>query len=300
MDRLDLYRIFVVVAETGGFSRAADRLRRPRSSVSAAVMELEARLGAKLLNRTTRVVALTAEGEAFRERARALLAEAEDLESLFRPSAKQAQGRVRVSAPGRVASRILAPALGGFLEAHPGISVDLGATDRAVDLIGERVDCALRVGERPEAGATARLLGEMALINVAAPGYLARFGRPEAPADLAAHRIVAYASPTTGRVEDWSWEEKGATREFSAPCRVTVDGAEAQIACALAGLGLIQIPAYDVRAHLEAGELVEVLPQARAAALPMFLLFPRHERPPRRVALFADWFEGLMRRACAP
>ena len=297
MDRLELYRIFVAVVETQGFSRAADRLGRPRSSVSAAVMDLEARLGAKLLHRTTRVVAPTAEGAAFYERALLLLAEAEDLEGMFRRSAEQVQGRVRVDVPERVARRLLVPALGGFLEAHPEISVDLGATDRAVDLVAERVDCALRVGTPPETGASARRIGEIGLINVAAPSYLARFGEPRIPTDLARHHVAAYASPTTGRVEKWSWMEEGRECELATPNRVTVNSAEAQIACALAGLGVIQIPAYDVREHLAAGELVEFMPEARAAPMPLSLLFPHSKRPPRRVTLFADWLEGVLRLA---
>ena len=126
----------------------------------------------------------------------------------------------------------------------------------------------------------ARRVGELRFINVASPAYLARFGTPQSPADLAGHQGVLFASPTTGRVEDWEWEEAGVPRRAAVPGRVTVNSAEAQIACCLAGLGLIQIPAYDVRAYLASGKLAEVMPDHVAAPLPVTLRLLRLVVPP--------------------
>lgn len=298
MDRIDLFRIFVRIVECGSFTRAADTLGLPRSSVSAAVRELEDRLGARLLNRTTRKVSPTRDGALFHERCRRLIAEVEEAEGLFRDSASGPSGRLRIDVPGRIGRLIIAPALPDFLARYPDIAIDLGVTDRAVDLVGDSVDCVLRVGPLGDSSLIARSIGELRLINVASPAYLAAHGTPRMPEELAdGHLAVNYASPSSGRVEDWEWRDGASVlRSLALPARVTVNSAEAYIACCLAGLGLIQIPAYDVKAHLAAGELIEVLPEHRADAMPMTLLYPHREHLPRRVQVFADWLEALLRR----
>lgn len=300
MDRIELYRIFLRVVETRSFTRAADLLQMPRSSVSAAVAELEGRLGARLLHRTTRMVTPTAEGEDLQARAQVLVGEVEELETMFRHARHLPQGRVRIEVPGRIGRLIVAPALPGFLDRYPGIGVDLCASDRLSDLVAERVDCALRVGPPPQSRLRARRLGDLALINVASPRYLARHGHPQRIADLDRHLMVGFASPSSGRVEEWEWAEGGQVLTRPVPHRVTANNAEAAIACALAGLGLIQIPAYDVAGHLAAGELLEVLPGARPPPMPVTLLFPVQPRPPRRVELVARWLETLMRGRLDP
>jgi DNA-binding transcriptional LysR family regulator len=154
----------------------------------------------------------------------------------------------------------------------------------------------LRVGPLDDSGLIARPIGKLALINVASPSYLKRHGNPESPDNLGDHWAVNYASPSSGRVEDWEWVGHGALRTMPMRGRITVNSAEAYIACCLAGLGLIQIPAYDVRIHLEAGELVEVMPSYRAEAMPMTLLYPHRQHLSRRVQVFADWLEALLKR----
>lgn len=172
------FRIFTRVVDAAGFTRAADTLGLPRSSVSAAVAELEGRVGARLLNRTTHKVAPTQDGAAFYERCLRVIADVEETEGLFRQTA-QPSGRLRVDVPGRIGRLILAPALPSFLEAYPEIDIELGVTDRAVDLVGEGVDCVLRVGPLGDSGLIARTIGTLPLINVASPDYLARHGSPE-------------------------------------------------------------------------------------------------------------------------
>ncbi|GLK82297.1 LysR family transcriptional regulator [Ancylobacter defluvii] len=296
MDRIDLFRVFTRVVECSSFTRAADTLGIPRSSVSAAVQELEGRVGARLLHRTTRKVSPTQDGIAFYDHCLRVIADVEDTENLFRQTAAQPSGRLRIDVPGRIGRLIIAPALPDFLDFYPQIDIDLGVTDRAVNLVEDSVDCVLRVGPLDDSGLIARSIGKLALINVASPAYLKRHGNPESPDDLGDHWAVNYASPSSGRIEDWEWVEHGALRTMPMRGRVTVNSAEAYIACCLAGLGLIQIPAYDVRIHLDAGELVEVMPSHRAEAMPMTLLYPHRQHLSRRVQVFADWLEALLKR----
>ena len=296
MDRIDLFRIFTHVVECASFTRAADLLNIPRSSVSTAVRQLEARVGARLLHRTTRRVVATQDGRVFYERCLHLIAAVEDAEGLFRQSASGPAGRLRVDVPGRIGRLVVAPALPGFLARYPQIEIGLGVTDRTVNLVEENVDCVVRVGPLADSGLIARPIGALRLINVASPGYLERHGLPRTPADLDGHLAVSYASPSTGRVEDWEWDDGGTIRTRSVPCRVTVNSAEAYIACCLAGLGLIQVPAYDVKAHIAAGELVEVMPGHRAEPMAMTLLYPHRQHLSQRLVVFADWLEELLRR----
>ena len=295
MDRIDLFRIFSRVVECASFTRAADTLGVPRSSVSAAVQELEGRVGARLLHRTTRKVSPTQDGVAFYERCQRVIADVEDTENLFRQTAAQPSGRLRIDVPGRIGRLIIAPALPEFLDRYPQIDIDLGVTDRAVNLVEDSIDCVLRIGPLNDSGLIARPIGKLLLINVASPAYLTRHGTPSSPEDLGDHWAVNYASPTSGRVEDWEWLEQAKLHSVPLRGRVTVNSAEAYIACCLAGLGMIQIPAYDVKQHLAAGELVEVMPGHRAELMPMTLLYPHRQHLSRRLQVFTDWLETLLK-----
>jgi LysR family transcriptional regulator, regulator for bpeEF and oprC len=295
LDRIDLFRTFTRVVECASFTRAADTLGLPRSSVSAAVIELEGRVGARLLHRTTRKVSPTQDGAAFYERCLRLIADVEDAEGLFRQTSSGPSGKLRVDVPGRIGRLIVAPALPAFLARYPQLDIELRVTDRTIDLVEESVDCVLRVGPLSDSGLVARRIGDLPLINVASPAYLAEHGVPEQPTELGTHFAVNYASPTTGKVEDWEWLEDDEVRLLPVRGRVSVNSAEAYIACCLAGLGLIQIPAYDVRLHLAAGELVEVMSEYRAAPMPMALLYPHRQHLSRRLQVFADWLEDLLK-----
>jgi LysR family transcriptional regulator, regulator for bpeEF and oprC len=295
VDRIELFRTFARVVECSSFTRAADTLGIPRSSVSAAVQELESRVGARLLHRTTRKVSPTQDGTAFYERCLRIIADVEETEGLFKQTAAQPSGRLRIGVPGRIGRLIVAPALPGFLERYPGIDIELGSTDRAVNMVEDGVDCVLRVGPLGDSGLISRSIGVLPLVNVASPGYLERHGVPLTPGDLPEHWAVNYASPSTGRVEDWEWVEDGVLRQLPMRGRTTVNSAEAYIACCLAGLGLIQIPAYDVKAELDAGELVDVLSGYRAEAMQMTLLYPHRQHLSRRLQVFAEWLETLLK-----
>lgn len=297
MDRLDQYRIFIQVAEMGSFIKAAHTLELPRASVSAAIQQLEAQVGTRLLHRTTRQVRLTTDGAQLLERVRPLLADVENIDLMFQASQRQVSGQLRIDVPSRIARRLIAPALPSLLRRHPRLRLVLGSSDRAVDLVLEGVDCAVRVGTLQNTSLVVRPLGKIGLVNCASPAYLQDQGVPERPDDLGqGHWMVGYASPATGRELPWEYlSDDGVERTVDVPSQVVTNNAENYIACCRAGLGLIQIPRYDVQHLLDAGELVEVMPAYRPAAMPVSLLYPHRRQRSRRLAVFLDWFEELMR-----
>lgn len=258
------------------------------------MQQLETRLGVRLLHRTTRRVSLTQDGEALLDSANALVEDMEDLERRFQPTDHAIVGRLRVDVPSRIARRIIAPALPDFLRAHPNIQVELGSSDRVINLVEEGVDCALRVGELVSSSLVARPLGVFDLINCASPAYLTRYGTPHGPQDLDKHLAVVYVSPANGRAEPWEWIEEGETRSLPMRGQVSANNAETYIACALAGLGLIQIPRFDVSDHLQAGELVEVMPDTCASPMPVHLVYPHRRHLSRRMRVFLSWAEDLL------
>ena len=294
MDRIELYRVFVRVVDCAGFTRAADQLNLPRSTVSEAVRTLEQRLGTRLLHRTTRQVTATQDGLLFHARCQQLIADVDEAEQLFRQSPQALSGRIKVDVPGRIGRLVVAPALPAFLQAYPQIDIELGMTDRSIDLVEGGVDCALRVGPLQDSRLVARSMGQLPLINVASPAYVERHGLPTHPSQLGTHWGVLYASPGNGRVEAWEWRENGVLRSQPLAGRVTVNSAEAYIACCIAGLGMIQIPAYDVRAELAAGSLLEVMPSYRAEPMPMHLLFPHRRHPSQRLRVFVEWLQQVL------
>ncbi|WP_326537196.1 LysR family transcriptional regulator [Pseudorhodoferax sp.] len=296
MDRLDHLRIFLRIAQCGSFTQAADQLGLPRASVSGALQQLEARLGARLLHRTTRRVRLTADGESLLEGASSLVHGMEVLEQQFSATGQGLAGRLRVDVPSRIAHRVLAPALPGFLALHPGIALELGSHDRVVDLTKEGVDCALRVGQLAPSSLVARPLGSFSLVNCASPQYLERHGVPATVHDLQAqqHRQVNYAPAAGGRYAPWEWLQDGQLRTLNLPGYVAASNVETYIACAVSGMGLIQVPAFDVQDQLRAGALVEVLPHQRAPAMPVHLVYPHRRHLASRVQAFCSWIETLL------
>lgn len=303
MDRLDQLRVFVRVSELSGFSRAAHDLSLPRATVSAAIAQLEARLGQRLLARTTRRVSLTPDGDSLLRRARALLA---DYDTLATPPATTlaseapVRGRLRVDLPGRISRLVVMPALPGLLARHPGLEIDLGANDHAVDLVEAGIDCAVRVGQLASSSLVARPLGAFELVNCASPAYLAAHGMPQTVADLTAppHWVVGYGAPAGGadgmRARWDHVDVSGTPRQQPVRCRVAVHEVETYIAAARAGLGLVQLPWYDVRGLVDAGELVLLLPQARPAPMPVHVIVPHRRHLSPRVRVFADWMANLL------
>ncbi|WP_234004408.1 LysR family transcriptional regulator [Chromobacterium vaccinii] len=288
-------RVFAAVVDCGGFTRAAQQLQLPRATVSSAVQQLEAQLGTRLLHRTTRRVQLTLDGGTFYERCQQLLADFDELESLFSQQSASPRGKLRIDVPGPIGRQVLAPALPAFFALYPDIELELGVTDRPVDLIQEGVDCVIRVGALAESRLVARRIGMLPQGNYASPDYLAAFGAPASPDALAGHRAVNYASPSTGKVFAWEYLQEGERRELALQSQVSVNQVESYIACALAGLGLIQLPRYDAEPHVAVGRLLEVLAGWPPPAMPVSVLYPHRRHLSRRVQVFVEWASALLR-----
>lgn len=294
MDKLDQVRIFLQVAEMGSFIKAAHALDVPRATVSAAVQQLETALGTRLLHRTTRQVQLTADGALLVEHGRRLLAEADELDRLFRRDS-DVIGRLNVDVPSRIARRVIAPALPSLLRRYPRLQLSLGSTDRSIDLVQEGVDCAIRVGRLADSSLVVRPLGQFTLINCASPDYLRECGMPEHPDALAhGHWAIGYASPTTGRELGWEYCADGERHTLALPSRLIVNNAETYIAGCIAGMGLIQIPRFDVEHLLASGALVDVMPGYRAAPMDVSAVYPHRRHRSRRLNAFIEWFGELM------
>lgn len=295
MDQIESMRVFARVAETRSFTSAARSLGRSKASVSQSVTRLEERVGARLLQRTTRRVELTRDGALFHERCRDLLSDFEELDTIFRQTDQALSGRIRVDMSSRAARFLVIPRLPEFLARHPGIQIELGATDRAVDVIREGYDCVVRAGAPADSGLVARRLGEMPVINCASPRYLQEHGRPRTLADLDRHYLVHY-TPTLGQKPDgWEYQDGDEWRERPMRGLIAVNSAEAYVAACLAGLGMIQTPRNSLESDLESGRLVEVLPRHRARPMPVTILYPHRRHLSRRVQVFMDWLAGLMR-----
>ncbi len=294
MDKIHAMRLFVRVAEMASFTQAAHTLGLPRGSVSRQIQALENTVGTRLLHRTTRRVQLTQDGIVYYERCRDLLANLEELDGLFSRSAANLSGRLRVDMPVGLAKNVIIPRLPEFLQQHPGIELELSSSDRLVDVIQEGFDCVIRVGQLKDSGLVARRLGQLSIINCASPDYLARFGYPERPDCLASHAVVHYATILGARPAGFEICENSETRWVQTGGMLTVNSTETYYAACIAGLGIIQVPRVGVRDALRNGTLVEILPQYRAAPMPVSLIWPHRRSLSRRVHAFMEWLNIVL------
>jgi DNA-binding transcriptional LysR family regulator len=263
--------------------------------VSAAVRQLEQQLGTRLLQRTTRRVHMTQEGEAFHARSREVLDEVEALRGMFRGGADVLSGRLRVDMSVALASELVLPHLGEFMARHPQLAIDLGTADRRVDLIREGYDCVLRAGVLTDSTLVARPLGSYRLVNCASPAYLEQYGTPLKLEDLLHHRLVHYDAQLGGSAAAWEWFDGEQTRYAPVGSMLTVNGTASYKAACLAGLGIIQVPHAGLRELIEAGKLVEVLPDYRPAPMPVAFVYPTRRHVPARAVAFMDWVAELLK-----
>lgn len=301
MHLVDAMAVFARVAELASFTQAAQSLGLPRASVSAAVQGLEAQLGARLLQRTTRRVQLTQEGQLFHERCRDVLDEVEELRGLFQPAGEAVSGRLRVDMPLGLARQLVLPQLPAFLAAHPQLEVELSSTDRRVDLVREGFDCVLRIGALADSSLVARPLGGCELVNVASAAYVREHGAPNTLAQLAGHRLVHYAGHLGERTSGFEHRDAaGQTRFVPIAGTLTVNNSEAYMAACLAGLGIVQVPRWAVADRLASGELVALLPAHRPAPMPVNLLYAHRRQLPRRVQVFMQWLAERVQPLTVP
>lgn len=294
MDQVAAMRAFIRVVEAGTFSRAADLLDMPKPTVTKLIQQLEAHLRTKLLNRTTRRVGVTPDGAAYYERAVALLSDLDELDGSMARSQASPSGRLRVDVPSTLALYVLVPALPDFFARYPDIRLDLGVTDRPVDLLAENVDCAIRGGDLIDPTLIARRVGEVQLMFCAAPDYLQRHGTPLHPRDLEeGHRVVGYFSARTGRRFAFDLERGEESYELDLPYFVAMNDSTAYLAAALAGLGVAQAIEPIVRPYIEAGRLVRVLPEWRSAPIVLHVVYPPNRHLSSRLRVFVDWVAEL-------
>ena len=290
----DTVRAFVRVAELGSFTRAAEQLGMPKARVSQQVRRLEDAVHGKLLHRTTRAVRVTPDGELFLARARPLLSEAEDLGAMF-SAAGGLGGRVRVDLPVTLARDVVIPRLPELLVDHPGLELQVSTTDRIVDVVREGFDCVVRVAKLHDSSLVATRLGALDVINCASADYLRRRGTPKSLDDLETHVVVHYSSALGGDPPEFEYHDGTRYRVRRMNAVITVNSAEAFVTACRAGLGIVQTPRVGVARELETGEIVEILPRYRAAALPVFLVHPHGRTVPRRVRVVLDWLDSILR-----
>lgn len=297
MDRLATLDLFVRIVDRGGFGAAAADLGVSRPAATAAIQALEARLGARLLHRTTRYVRPTAEGETYYQHCRAVLAE---IEAADRSVSGAISGVLRVDAAGHLLRTLILPAMPQFLELHPALTVHMSEGERFVDLVREGVDCVVRAGLLPDSDMVVRRVGELEEITVASPAYLERCRLPTSPDDLAGHQQIGFVSSRTGQPLPLEFTRGGEVIEIALPQRLLVSGADTSAAAARLGLGLVQAPRYRFAEDLASGALVEVLAAHRPTPTPVSVLYPSKRQLAPRVRVFTDWLVVLLEAQLEP
>ncbi|UCL84831.1 LysR family transcriptional regulator [Pseudomonas sp. HS-18] len=290
MDQLQAIRAFARVVEAGNFTRAADSLDMPNATLSKLVQELEAHLGVRLLQRTTRRVMVTPEGQDYYAKASRVLRDLEDIDSSFNIARSKPRGHLRIDVGGSTARDVLIPLLPDFLARYPDICIDLGVSDRSVDLIGDNVDCVIRGGALDASSLVARGIGQATMVTCASPEYLRHNGIPAYPEELRnGHRLVSYLSPQNGRAVPFRFERDGERSELKIEYRIGVNESNAHLAACVAGLGIIQTFSYAAGAALRDGTLVEILEEWRPPPYPFHVVYPQNRYVTHRLRVFIDW-----------
>lgn len=294
MDQIQAMRVFARVVEAGTFTRAADSLQLPKGTITRHVQALEERLRVQLLNRTTRRVTVTAEGAAYYDRVVRLLADLDDMEASVANARATPRGRLRVDVGTATARLLIIPRLAEFYARYPDIQIDLGVSDRPVDLVSDNVDCVIRGGELTDQSLVARRIGNLEFFTVAAPEYLHRRGTPSHPDDIEReHHVITYFSPLTSRRNPLLFQQGQASIEISTPYQVSVNEANAYTTAVLAGLGIGQITKAQALPHLNSGALVRLLPQWTQPLLPVYVVYPPNRHLSAKVRAFVDWAAEL-------
>ncbi len=294
MDQLLAIRAFARVVEAGSFTKAADTLDMPNASLTKAIQALEAHLRVKLLQRTTRRVSVTPEGAQYYEKTQRLLKELDDVDASFSAAQSRPRGHLRVDMGSSVASLILLPALPEFQARYPDIRIDMGVSDKHVNLIGDNVDCVVRGGELTDLSLIGRQIGSASWVTCATPAYLRQHGTPKHPSELEeGHRIVQYLSARTGRGIPLHFEKNGEKLEVGGARSVGVNESNAHVAAGVAGLGVVQTFRYAAAPYLASGALVPILEKWQPVRYPFYLVYPSNRYVSNRLRVFIDWTAEL-------
>ena len=294
MDQLAAMRAFIRVVEAGTFTSAAESLRMPKPTVTKLIQSLETHVSTKLLNRTTRRVTVTPDGAAYYERALRLSTELEELDGSMALSRINPKGRLRVDVGTSLAILVIIPALASFYERYPEIQIDLGVTDRPVDLVGENVDCVIRGGNLSDQSLIARRIAEMNFITCAAPSYLQRYGEPQHPSDLKnGHHVVNFFHPRSGRPLPPDFVLDNQRVEIDANYQIAVNDSLAYVTAGLEGLGIVQAPFFMLHKELESGRLVRILKDWRSEPVSIYVVYPPNRHLSNKLRVFVDWVADL-------
>jgi LysR family transcriptional regulator for bpeEF and oprC len=294
MDKLQAMEVFTRVVETGGMTRAADSLGLPKATATTLIQRLEAHLGLKLLNRTTRRVSVTPDGAAYYERCLAILAEVRETEESLTQQHTAPRGRLRVNVPTLMARSVFVPALPSFFARYPKIELALACSERHVDLIEEGIDCAIWSGEIEDSSVVARRVGFLYFATCAAPSYVAAHGQPAHPDDLVRHQCINHFSPRTGKVFDWVFSKDEARVQTSLRGHIALEDENSYVAAAEAGLGIAQIPAFVLKEAMEHRSLELVLGDWFPEPAPLYVVYPQNRHLSSKVRVFVDWVAALL------
>lgn len=290
MDQLLAMRAFVRVVESGSFTRAADSLDMPNATMSKLVRELEAHLGALLLQRTTRRISVTPEGQSYYAKATRILSELDDIDGSFSRARSAPRGRLRIDVGGITARDVLIPLLPEFMSQYPDIRIELGVSDRAVDLIEDNVDCVVRGGSMDDSSLVARSLGHATMVTCATPAYLKRHGVPAYPEELRnGHKLIGYVLTRNGRSVPLRFRRDAEKIEMKLEHYIGVNESNAHLAACMAGLGIAQTFLHAVKPAIHGRVLVEVLRKWRPAPYPFHLVYPQSRHVTQRLKVFMDW-----------
>ncbi len=304
-------RVFTRVVEQRSFTQTAEDLNLPRSTVTDAIKQLEKRLNVRLLQRTTRHVSPTLDGEAYYQRCLHIIADIEDAEMAF-ANAKP-RGLLRIDVQGTLARHFVLPQLPDFIAQYPDIELFISEGDRLVDLIREGIDGVLRVGNLQDSDMVARRVTLLPQVTCAAPSYLQQYGMPHSLKQLAEHQMVGFRSSATGGLMPLEFSAHGTlprppkanSHQQSSPRSspeyhqiklrtiLSVSGAESFVAAARLGLGIIQVPRYHIEPDLMNGTLIEILPEYAPPSMPVSFLYPHNRQLSPRVRIFSDWLSQL-------
>lgn len=287
MDRFREMQAFVAVVDAGSFVAAGDALRVSKAAVSRAVLQLEARLGARLLQRTTRRLSLTEAGQAYHARCKQILADLDEADGMVGDVTLQATGRLRINAPLSFGISHLATLWPAFMARHPNLELEVTLADRMVDLVEEGYDMAIRITRPRDSSLIYRQLGHTRVMLCASPGYLAQHGLPASVADLARHEAVAYAYAPGG--DTWRFETPTGEQAVTVRARLRANNGDTCRAAALAGLGIAQLPGFLVDTDIGAGRLVEILPEACSREIGIYAVYPSRKHLSLKVRALADF-----------
>ncbi len=294
MDKLQAMALFVRIIDTGGIARAAESLQIPKATATTLLQRLEASLGVKLLNRTTRRVSVTPDGAAYYERAAAILSEVREVEETLSQRVASPRGRVRVDAPTLIARSVIVPALPRLFAQFPDIELALACNERHFDLVAEGIDCALWIGEIGDAGLVARRVGFIYFATCAAPAYIAAHGLPAHPRELAQHRCINHFSPRTGETVEWVFSKGEERVQAVFPGHLALEDENSYVSAAEAGLGIAQMPAFVVKEAMERRALDLVLGDWFPEPAPLHVVYPHSRHLSRKVRVFVDWLVALI------